>query len=166
MISFDDTMTLPRRISEKYGQSDLFLFTAGGCHIFCKTLLELLPEENFELRHLHAKAQLFDKPGYHVYLFHSGYAVDALGIRREEDMIALLTGQHGWSFTPEPCSVSFLFKEAREKEDVGPVNDWDMYLHPDFVDYVAAKARIIILDCPNRYQVSLLLAGIEKLNQL
>ena len=45
------------------------------------------------------------------------------------------------------------------------LNDWDMYLHPDFVDYVAAKARIIIHDCPGCYQVSLLLAGIEKLKQ-
>jgi hypothetical protein len=158
-------MTLPLRISEKYGQSDLFLFTAGGCHIFCRTLLELLPAENFELRHLHAKAEFVDKPGYHVYLFRSGYAVDALGIRREEDMIALFTGERGWSFTPEPCSVSFLFTEAREKDDVGPVNDWDMYLHPDFVEYVAAKARIIVHDHPGRYQVSLLLAGMEKLKQ-
>jgi hypothetical protein len=154
-------MTLPQRISEKYGQSDLFLFTAGGCHIFCRTLLELLPTENFALRHLHAKAQQIDKPGYHVYLFHSGYAVDALGIRREEDMIALFAGQRGWSFTPEPCSLPFLFKEVRKKEEVGPVNDWDMYLHPDFIDYVAAKAKIIIHDCPGRYQVSLLLAGMK-----
>jgi hypothetical protein len=40
-----------------------------------------------------------------------------------------------------------------------------MYLHPDFVEYVAAKARIIVHDCPDRYQVSLLLAGMEKLRQ-
>jgi hypothetical protein len=109
-------MTVPPRISEKNSQSDLFLFTAGGCHIFCRTLLELLPAENFELRHLHAKAQFLDKPGYHIYLFRSGYAVDALGIRREEDMIALFTGQRGWSFTPEPCSVhSCLQKRARRR---------------------------------------------------
>jgi hypothetical protein len=165
LIWLDNAITLPPRISEKYGLSDLFLFTGGGCHIFSRTLLELLPAENFQLRHLRAKAQFLDKPGYHVYLFQSGYAVDALGIRREEGMIALFTGQRGWTFTPEPCSVSFLFKQAREKEDVDPVNAWDMYLHPDFVDYVAAKARIIILDCLGRYQVSLLLAGVEKLNQ-
>src|SRR5882762_7889559 len=135
-------MTLPPVISEKYGQSDLFLFTAGGCHIFCRTLLELMPEENFELRHLHGKTESIDKPGYHVYLFRSGYAVDALGIRREEDMIALFTGKlgkRGWSFTAEPCSMSFLFAEAHKKEDAGPVNGWDMYLHPDFVEYGAAK---------------------------
>jgi len=35
--------------------------------------------------------------------------------------------------------MDFLFTEAREKQGVGPVNDWDMYLHPDFVEYVAAR---------------------------
>jgi hypothetical protein len=154
-------MCLPRKISERFGLSDLVIFTGGGCHIFAKALFDLMPQEKYELRHLRAFHSGGEKPGYHVYLHKDGYAVDALGIKKEEDVIAAFMAKSGWTFKAEACDFGFLFNRTKEKEESGPLNEWDMYLHEDYVAYLEGKARLIIRDNPTRYSVQNLQSGLE-----
>jgi hypothetical protein len=161
-------MELPRRISERFGLSDLFLFTSGGCHVFAKALSDLMPREAYELRHLRGRGPLkAEKLGYHIYLYKDGFAVDALGIRRERDMIAAFNeAKHGWTFTAEPCTFELLFQEAENRDETGPLNAWELYLHPDYVAYLEAKARLLIQDCPSRFSVINLQRGLKLLDDV
>lgn len=153
-------MSLPHKISERLAQSDLVLFTNGGCHIFAKALFELLPDENYEPRHLRAFHSGGDKPGYHVYLFSDGFAVDALGIKREIDLIAGCMAKTRLRFESEKCDIAHLFLSAKDDPELGPLNIWDMCIHQDYIKALDSKARSLINDTPDRYRVSNLKKGL------
>ena len=157
-------MNLPDQLYNRWSQSDLFLFTAGGCHIFCRALLRLMPGEGYEARHLHLKGgdTHTDSPGYHIYAFHAGYAVDALGIRREDDLIAWTAAKENCSVTAHAFQIDTAFDKVAGDFRTGPTNLWGLPLHDLFVQYIDSKAHLLILQEEARYSVKLLLKGFTK----
>ncbi len=148
-----------RTMEEIRGLSDLILFTSGGCHIFAKALLEVLAIEKYEVRCVRRMGQGFNKSVYHVYAYKNGYMVDALGIHAEEDYIAWATARNEMAMKAEACEMAFLFKVAKKDGQGRDQNELGLRLDTEYLAHVDTKAKAVILDTPERYQLSYLVAG-------
>lgn len=101
---------------------------------------------------------------YHIFLQSEIYAVDGLGIHRVEDLLALCYSKprqpSNWSYHIESVCLEECFAidaHATEVSDAGPVSKFRLFLHPEYVQEVAERARKVILECPHRYSPKLLM---------
>ena len=67
---------MPPKLADRIADSDLFLFTGGGCHVFARVLAELMPRENYTPMHIVQTRPAGKSNGHHVVLQSEEYAVE------------------------------------------------------------------------------------------
>lgn len=157
-----NTQNLPERLQIRLDDTDLFLFTGGACHVFAKELLSLMPDEEFVPKRLMMQTDQGNERLIHVFLLSHGYAVDCLGIRRVEDLLAFYYGYYECKhpsfcvedFDLEKCFINSDPNQTTESLRLrGPLNHWGLFLHPEFLKKAAARAQQIIREAMTRYSV-------------
>lgn len=162
--------TLPSDLEKRLADSDLFLFTSGGCHVFARELLDILPDESYALKQVVRVDSTETRKCQHVFLQAEEYGVDALGIHRIDDLVATYYTKPWhkteWSYLVEAVSLDECFEPdpKRSNGDSGPLNKWGLFLHEKFVEKVAERARKVILACKERYSVSVFKLGQKRAN--
>jgi len=159
---------IPEKLSIRLADSDLFLFTNGGCHIFARQLLFRLPDEGYVAKQVVQIRPSGRTDCFHLFLQSGIYGVDGLGIHRIDDLLASLYGRprHNpeWTYQIESVSLAECFeidnnRSSEKLQERGAVNKWNMFLNPEFVEQVAKRAEYAIAQCPQRYSVAMLLKG-------
>jgi hypothetical protein len=157
-------------IEECLEQPDHRLFTHRGCHIFATEILNRFPTENYSIRTI----EIDDgygaaTSGFHILPYRSGFVVDAHGIKREQDYCMWLCGKRSVADSKMPVPLvrtvevesGDLLVTAGYGGHGAPLNKWGHLVHPDFLRIVGERARKYIESIPERFQVSLLIAGFE-----
>ena len=143
---------------------DLKFFNRGACHLFAVALQDSQPLEKYDLVRLSCLGinELF--PGYHVGVRSGDFLVDVGGIRRLQDYLDWLrTKRTGTDFgRPDIPVVSThaitrdeVLKVVREDKFLGPVNQWDLFARPEFVERALVRANAVIEFSPEKYRASL-----------
>jgi len=156
-------------------QDDMRLFHKGACHVFAAALADAVPGEGYMLKRVVLKKEFDTKEAYHVFAATEGFLVDASGIKRADDFIPWLTARHTEkSFdctvvpTVELCDVTSeeLLAHHHEHAHLGSVNRWNLFAGEEFVAVARARATALIKHWPEKYQVSVLKAGLSLLSKM
>jgi hypothetical protein len=152
--------SIPNRLRELLDGSDLYSFTAGGCHIFAAELQRYFSQvEKYQLAILVEATN--PRIGIHVVAQSDDLVVDALGVRSLKELETWYSGLRGVNLILRPVSYSVLFETSIIKNGNEPKNAWGHDIHPGFVQECRCKANEIIEQGARRYEASLYRAGRE-----
>jgi len=157
---------LPPKLLELLLRSDLVLFTSGGCHVFAKVLGEIFETDGLKSKML----ILVDTQGasqrtLHVFQLFERIAVDALGCRNLDSLLASYASKaaDGMCLKIASADMEVMFPSVSPEFDKEQLNEFNLHIEPLFVSHLEARAKLLILDNPDRYNPSLYLHGCMRL---